>query len=316
METAKALQFDLQGRIVLTEVGTNNYLFSPLVPALCGAEKVYALAKDNSYGKARDIIHQCRQICAILDIGTIHFIENEIPVEILQEVDILTNSGNLRPINRDLLQHCKKNLVIPLMYEAWELRTSDVDIEYCRDHGFRVAGTWEDHPVLGVFGYSGLLAMKMAFEAGFEVEGNRIFVWSNDNFGKVISEKFTKEGGSVTLSKSKELFYEILPELDFVFLADYNETGDYFSEEGIFEISKILNANPDLHFIHLFGPIDYSYCLKNQIEIFPKKDGRKNVMSFTLGYVGLIPILKLQVGGYKVAVELLENKTSDLTQIL
>lgn len=316
IETAKALDLDLKGRTVLTEVGTHNYLFSPIVPALCGAEKVYALAKDNAYGKAYEVIQECRQICDKLDLRNVHFLEQTIPTEILPEIDILTNSGNLRPINKSLLQYCKKDLVIPLMYEAWEFRNSDIDIDYCKDHGFKVAGTWEDHPVLQVFRYSGLLAMKMAFNAGFEIEGNHIFVWSNDNFGKVISEKFIEEGGKVTLSNDPTLFYQMLPDLDFVFLADYFMEGSYLSNGGILDASRVVELNPDIVFVHLFGNVDYKYCLEQTIEVFPKYDGKRHVMSYTLGYIGLIPILRLQVGGYRVAFELLENKTSDLTQAL
>ena len=36
--------------------------------------------------------------------------------------------------------------VISLMYEAWEFRDTDVDLNYCKKNRIKIAGVWENHP--------------------------------------------------------------------------------------------------------------------------------------------------------------------------
>ena len=59
-------------------------------------------------------------------------------------------------------------------FEAWEARKEYVDIGYCNRRGIKVAGTNESHHQLNVFTQVGHLALKMAFEAGYEIYGNKI----------------------------------------------------------------------------------------------------------------------------------------------
>lgn len=315
-ETIKNLNVSIKEKIVLTEVGSDNYLFTPIIASLCGAAKVYALAKDSKYGKADEIINKCKVICKQFELNNIIFLQNELDITVLQEADIITNSGNLRPLDKDKLKFLKPSAVIPLMFEAWEIREEDIDLAYCKNNKIRVAGTWENHPSIRVFDYCGLLGMKMSMDAGFEIAGNRIVMWSDDEFGEVISKKFTTENAEVIHTTDLNFFYEVIKEIDFVFIANYDEQRNYFGDGGIFDWDKIKKINPDVYFIHLYGNLDYKYCCENQINISPKKNGRAMVMTHTLSYIGLIPILKLQVAGFKVAQELIHNNITSITQVL
>ncbi len=58
----KTLEIDLSGQTVLTEVGSNNYILSPIIPLLAGAKKVYAWTRDSRFGKSADIISECISI--------------------------------------------------------------------------------------------------------------------------------------------------------------------------------------------------------------------------------------------------------------
>lgn len=315
-ETINDLDVDISGKVVLTEVGSKNYLYTPIIASLSGASEVYAVAKNSRYGLAKDIIAECLTYCEKLQIKNIKFLEEDIPNTVLAQADIICNSGNLRPINEDKLKHCKQSVVIPLMYEAWEFRAQDVDLSYCKIKNIKVAGTWENHPKIKVFNYCGMLAVKMALEAGFEITGNNIIVWSDDHFGEVISQKFKDEKASVIQTVQIADFYNNLASVDFVFLADYDESGKYFGKDGIFDIKKIKELNPDISFIHLYGNIDIEFINSNNISIFPQQNGHAQVMTYTLGHVGLIPILRLQVAGLKVAQEMIANNYSPISQIL
>jgi hypothetical protein len=68
--------------------------------------------------------------------------------------------------------------------------------------------------------------------------------------------------------------------------------------------------------VHLYGAVDCGYAQNKGLSVYPPKNGGAQVMSETLGYVGLKPIVNLQVAGFKVAQELLQNQLSDLSQPL
>lgn len=310
----KSIGLDLSNEVVLTELGTNNYLFLPFIASMMGAKKVYALAKDNSYGFGEEVINQAKTLCDYFNLKNIVFLNNELPDFVFEDTTIVTNSGNLRPLNAQLLKKFKQNICIPLMFEAWEIREGDLDLAYCKENAIKVAGTWEHHADLDVFKYCGLLGLKLAFEAGFEISGNNILIYSDDDFGETIYAAFKTLGANVSLVHDFPSSEE-LKNTDFVFLCRYNETRNYFADSnGLIDWQSIKKSNPDLCYIHLYGNINFEFCYQHQVHVYPKKNGYAKVMSQTLGYVGLEPILRLQSAGLKVAMEMKHNKLSTLSQ--
>ena len=88
------------------------------------------LAKDNSYGKAK-VKEKLLSLAKNGVESKLTVFENKIPEDILSQIDIVTNSGNLRPLDKHFIGKLNKNCVIPLMYEAWEKRDSDIDFSEC-----------------------------------------------------------------------------------------------------------------------------------------------------------------------------------------
>lgn len=303
-------KLNLTGYTVLTEAGTGYYLLTPLIPLLAGASKVIVWVKDTRYGSADSIAEQLVRLLNDIDVhGRIEIRKNERNVSDVGSADIITNSGNIRPLDKDLLKFTKKNCVIPLMYEAWEVRKTDVDIDYCKDCGIPVAGTWENHPDIKVFDYSAVLAIKMAFEAGFPVFKNKIIVWSDDHFGETAVRGFKSVGAREVISTTDiDVFYNELSDTDFIFICSYHETRPYFGSQGIFTSEKITELNPNITFVHLYGNVSETYCLENGINIYPVRSGKEMLMTFTLAHVGIEPLIKLQVAGFKVAQEMKEDK--------
>ena len=152
-EVVSKLDLNLTGLNVLTEVGSNNYLYTPLIAAIAGAENVYAWCNDSPYGLASDVKKQLDFVSSFLELNTPIVVKmNEQVVEHIRTANIITNSGSIRPIDKSFLKHVDpSSCVIPLMYEAWELRESDIDIVECQKKGVKVAGTWESHPELSIF---------------------------------------------------------------------------------------------------------------------------------------------------------------------
>ncbi len=315
-KSIKKLDVDLSGLTVLTEVGSGSYVISPIIPLLAGAKKVYAWTADSRYGKAADIIEECLEIAKILGVeNQIEFSPNFKNPEQVKQADIITNSGFLRPLNEIILKDINPRCVIPLMYEKWELRDSDIDIAYCQQKNIKVAGTWENHPSIGVFTGVGHLAIKLCLEAGMEVYQNNIFIWSDDHFGEETETAFKKFGANkVYHSTKKEEFYTVLESLDILYLCDYDEKKSYFSEGGIFDLKKIKEINSSLTIVHLYGDVDHELLQKNEIKIYPAKRGHASLMTETLAYLGPNLIVNLQVAGYKVAQSMYHGKASDLAQ--
>lgn len=317
-KTINDLRLDLSGKRILTEIGSNDFSFTPLIPLLANAEKIFAFIKDSKYGNAHQIKESfISRFEHLHGINRIEIFCNHLPENAIDTADIITNSYPLRPLNESILAFSKKGVVIPLMYESWELRDGEVDIEYCKQNNIHVAGTWENHPEIKVFDFVSMLGIKLALNAGYEIRQNNIFVWSNDDFGEKISQGLKINGAKVFHGTNIDLFYEVLPSLDFIFLCDYRETKSYFDgEDSIFSIEKIKKNNNRLGIVHLYGNVNSHLLLSEGYNVFPRKDGFSNYMTETLSYSGQIPLLRLLTAGFKVGQELLDRKYSTLTQKL
>ena len=142
----QALELDLRGKTVLTEAASGAYIVTPILAAIAGA-KVFAFSKTTRYGKVEEIFSNTRSLADSfsefpLDIHLVDLLNPEI----IAQADIITNSGHLRPLTESLLKHAKDEVVIPLMYEAWEWRDADMDISYIRKRGIKIGATNERHP--------------------------------------------------------------------------------------------------------------------------------------------------------------------------
>jgi hypothetical protein len=203
------------------------------------------------------------------------------------------------------------------MFEAWEFRESDIDIEYCKTNNIKVAGTNEHHPSINVFDFLGPLALKLAFNSKMEILRNSILIWSDDDFGKVAYEAFKSAGADkVDMTIDTEQLYSQASGLDFIFICDYSESRVIIGDNGIFDLTILQQENPALTFVHLYGRVDPLFARKFDFNVYPEKQGYAQVMTETLGHVGLKPFIDLQVAGFKVGAELLNNKLSELSQPL
>lgn len=318
-ESIAVLKIDLSGQNVLTEAGSGYFLFTPIIARLAGAEKVFIWTKDSSYGNAKDIYSQFNEVLNILNLpNDFIWALNHRPVEHIQEADIITNLGFVRPINDEFLSLAKKNkAVVPLMCEAWELRENDVDISSCKYFGIKVAGTWENIPTLKIFDACGSLAIKIANEAGYEVYQNKIIIWSDDNFGEVIKKSFINHGAKeVICTTDFSTLLNNIEKTDFIFICKQSEKKAFFGEEGIIDVSEIIKINKRVGIIHIYGDIDNEYVKKMGLNIYPDRKGRSNIMTYTLSHLGPIPIINLHAAGLKVGELLIKNEKNDLVQLI
>lgn len=314
------LNLNLEGLTVLTEIGSSYYFYTPFIAALSGAKKVFAWTGTNSYFECNELVSQAVQLTQQLNLEhIIEFSVNEKPVTHIQEADVITNSGFLRPLDADFLAHCKKTVSISLMFEAWEIRESDIDIKFCIENGLQVGGIWENHPKLGVFESVGHLAIKLAMEAGHEIYQNQIIIWSDDDFGTVTEKYFNQlNPKKVIKTLDRQTVLENLAQTDFIYFCSNHEKRTILGNDSdaIFTWKELKELNPSISIVHLYGKFDLKTIGNENIQVYPEQNGRAEYMSKTLTYLGMKPTLNLLVGGMKVGEELNSKKLSTLTQLI
>ena len=117
---------DLNELVILTEAATGAYLYTPVMAALAGAKMVYAITSDSLFGTKEEVKAETLQVAKYWGVeDKIRVIFNK-EKEIVSECDIITNSGFVRPINRDMISWMKPTAVIPLMWEPWEFREGEL----------------------------------------------------------------------------------------------------------------------------------------------------------------------------------------------
>jgi len=181
---------DFSGLTIFTEAATGNYIFTPIIAALAGAEKVYAITKDSKHGKKETVKEKTLEVAKAFDVEDKIKIVYEKKPEYVQKCDIITNSGFVRPIDKKMIDSMKSTAVIPLMFETWEFREEDLDLEYCRRTEIPLLGTNEDHDKLKLFYSAGFLVSKLLFECGLEVYKNKFLIISSGKAGQSIQDFF------------------------------------------------------------------------------------------------------------------------------
>ncbi len=324
----KALQLDLKGKTVLTEAATGAYIVTPIIAALAGA-RVFAYSKTTRFGKLEEVFANTKLLAENfheypLDI---HYVENLSP-EIIAQADVITNSGHLRPLDNQLLAHAKDEMVIPLMYEAWEWRDADMDINYIRTRGFKMGATNERHPDVDVFSYLGDMALKQIFEAGLCAYRNKFVLLCNNDFGPYIARVLAGLcDGLAVIDKDENKTKYNPDEIDWIggfpdvkipasfrnaeaiIFTAYPFDQAWIGEKTAVSIQQIQSQLSDPYILRFAGDLDESLLSKKRVRIFPSHV-HSGHMGILPSAIGNDPIIRLQAGGLKVGELLSKGETN------
>ena len=322
-----ALELDLKGRTVLTEAASGPYIVTPVLAAIAGA-KVYAYSKTTRYGSVEEVFAGTRQLCEgfgdfALDI---QYVDSLLPQHI-NSADIITNSGHLRPLNQQMLKHAKDGMVIPLMYEAWEWREADMDIDYIRQRGFQLVATNERHPEVDVFNYLGDMALKQIFDAGICPYRNKFILLCNNDFGPFIAKVLAKVcAGLAVIGQDENKSKYALDQVDWIGgFPEFRVPPDYSDAEAIIftaypfdsnwlghdtpvKAEQIRSAIKDPLILRYCGDLDEKYVTEKSIRFYPAHvhSGHMGILPSAIGYD---PIIRLQSGGLKAGELALKRRT-------
>jgi hypothetical protein len=294
-EAVSRCELDLAGLTVLTEAASGAYVVTPVIAALAGAD-VCAVAASNAYTsepEIRELTARIARMAGVVD--RVELVSAKDPGSI-GAADIITNSGNVRPIDAETVSHMKPSAVVPLMYESWEYRGADVDLQACRDRGIVVAGTNERHPAVDVFSYLGQMAVLQLHEAGIPVRGSRILVLCDNDFAPFIVRDLEAAQATVTLTP-RPTAEEIPSDADAVVLALQPTTAPVLDAAG----SELLaRTAPGAVLVQYWGDADREALDARGVPVWPPRPPSAGHMGVLPSAVGPEPIVRLQSGGLKV----------------
>ncbi len=319
----KALTLNLNGYTVLTEAATGPYSMTAIIAAFAGAQ-VYAFAQTTSYGTIKKVFYEMQQKINSLGCPPIQLIDTLSP-KIISEADIITNSGHLRPLDQDKLQYLKKGAVASLMYEDWEIRDIDIDINCCNRQNIVVGAINERHQNVDVFSYLGDMAIKQIFDAGLTPCNNRFILICNNEFGPYIARRLKHlcQLGVIDKEENRGLYGEGIdwlssfPEVDIpaayaeseaVIFSAYPWDKIWIGNNGPIQIPDLASQLVRPFILRFAGDVDTVALKTSDIGYFPEyvKSGHMGILPSEIGYD---PIIRLQAGGLKVGELLLKNKT-------
>lgn len=302
IETIKDHNLDLSKKIVLTEAATGSYVVTPVIAAFSGADHVFAVTKTTRCGTVQDVRQITEQLSRIMNIHKkITIVENLTP-EIINQADIVTNSGHLRPIDIEFIKKMKKTAVIPLMMEAWEFRKQDLDIGSCRINNIAVAGTNERHSKIKVFNYLGIMAAKLLLDVGIPLYGSKVNLLCDNPFREYIEHSLTCLGSFVT---SFERFQDIkeFGNCDAFLVALKPQEKPVIS---LNEINVLKKNTSGTVVVQFWGDIDRERLDIEKISYWPINTPKPGHMGILPSSIGPDPVILLQCGSLKVA-EIMSN---------
>ena len=311
---------DLSGLVVLTEAASGYYSLTPLIAALAGADRVYSLTRDSRFGTAQDVSD------ATLAIGQRWGLANRIEVltdrgdDRISKADIITNLGFVRPLDAALLQRCKRTAVIPLMWETWEYRREDLDLDECRRLGICVLGTNEHHPDLQIFEYIGPLALKLLFEAGIEVFRSTLLVIGSGEFADHVVRAAGAAGAQCSRLKPESIeqdsvlkIRDAITRLDAVIIVEHNDRRVLIGNNGPIKPDELHSLNPALTVVHICGEVQRNELCVLGLNCWPERFAPAGHMSVATDYVGPKPIVDLHTAGLKVGEQLARARLTGLS---
>jgi hypothetical protein len=292
---------ELDGAIVLTEAATGAYVVTPVVAALAGARRVFALSRDTRYGTVADVTSATFDLADRGGVADRIEVVTEKTEQLVATADIITNSGHLRPLDARMIGWMRPDAVVPLMFEAWELDAGrvDVDVDALLARGIRTAGTNERNPAVDVFSYLGPMAVKQLTDAAVAVRHSRVLVVCDNPFADFLRDGLRSAGADVEVVAVPP--HSFVTDLDAVVVALRPTGGVVFGEA---DARRLGDAAPGAVVTQFWGDIDRDGLARAGVFYWPAHAPSAGHMGVLPSALGPEVIVRLQAGGLKVGAVL------------
>ena len=299
-ESIKKFNLNLEDKIVCTEAATGNYVVTPIIAALAGA-KVWAITKNSKYGSIEEVKSQTYKLADKFNISNKIIIVSSYDELEMDKIDILTNTGFNRPINKSVVNKLSSNCVIPLMWEPWEWRKEELDLQACYEKGIKVYGTNESDKRLKTMDYIGYIALYLLLKQKLTPFSSKILIVGCEKFASPIA-KILKNNNynykSVTVYNKS---ISNIAEYNAIIIAENSNNLKIIGNNESFINNKEISEYTVV--IHIAGNVDFSRG--NFIKI-PEAPAHFGYMSFTTDYIDSKAIIDLHAAGLKVAEGMLK----------
>ena len=285
-------KLNLSGKIVLTEAASGNYVVTPIIAALSGA-KVIAITKESKFATIDEVKKQTYKLAKTFNVEDNITIVNDKDRIDYKKLDIVTNTGFVRPIDKNMIDKLSSSCVIPLMWEPWEYRESDLDLEYCLKKGIKVYGTNENDPRLQTMKYIGFTVLSFLLENKMSPFSSKVLILGNKHFANPIAEVLKINGYTF------DCFYTYKEHIDIkkyntIIIAEHENNKLLIGNNAFITKEDLTNKQ---YIIHICGNVDFSN-VKCKVNITtPAKFG---YMSFTTDYIDSQAVIDLHTAGLKV----------------
>jgi hypothetical protein len=293
----ESLSLDLRGARVITESASGPFAVTAAIAAFAGA-RVEAIAADSQYGSARDAASQTVAIAR--ELGVADRIQIVSRTEAAFELaDIVTNLGSVRPLDQTIVSRLQPGTVIPVMYDARELRANDIDLDACRERGVRVVGTFEEHPNFNIFRYIGPLALKLIEDFTTLPNARQVALVGNDLFAPYLIPSLESAFSKVVhLARWEHLTQRVVVETDLFIFSDYCGELGSMSDHADPDVLKYSGKKQMLQFT---GGMDSNVMGASGWRLVPSRSIESHRMFHTLAYLGMEPVVELHACGLKTA---------------
>ncbi|HEY7116355.1 MAG TPA: hypothetical protein VH475_07210 [Tepidisphaeraceae bacterium] len=300
-------RLDLRDSVVLTEAASGAYVVTPILAAMAGARRVFAMTRPTRYGSVEEVTAGTTELARAAECDDRIEIITELTPQIIGQADIVTNSGHVRPIDARFISRMKPGAVIPLMYEAWEYRTDDLDLSGCRERGITVGGTNERIPQVDVFSYLGVMAVKLLLDAGVSVYGSHLLVLCDNPFAPYIERGLLGAGATVQMARDLGTAITDRAPVDAILVAMHPRKEPVIAAA---DAAAIAARWPGAVLAQYWGDVDRDALVVAGVVCWPERAPHAGHMAILPSGVGPESIVRLQSGGLKVGEVLLRAARS------
>lgn len=301
-DSIKKFMLNLSDKIVLTEAATGNYAVTSVISAIAGAQKVFALSRDSRYGSVEEVIKQTYELADEFHVKDKINIVTTIDMVPLDRIDILTNTGFLRPIDRNLISKLSSKCVIPLMYEPWEFRQGEIDLEACHEKGIKVYGTNESDERLKTFEYIGFGVLYFLLEEGITPFNSRILLIGCKKFVYPVLKILLQNQYKVEPVTEYETSIERVSQYSAIVILEHERDILVVGERNKAYITKE-DIGEDTLVIHVSGNVDFKDA---DFKYVPEEIKPFGYMSIRADFIDPQAVIDLHTAGLKVAEGMLK----------
>ncbi len=316
-EAITAFDLDLSELSVYTEAATGGFAATAATAIAAGAETVYALAENSSYGSAADARTHTKQLAKhVGDEQNLVFPEQKRRQD-FAAADIVTNTGFVRPIDNQIVDWLDSNTSVPLMYEPWEFRADDMDIDALWDNGNPVLGTDESDSRVETQQYLQPLAAKIMFECNLEIYQGAFIIVGDGRMARRAAD-LEALGATVVRINPNDIVSgstvfdsidsELIERLDALVVVDHDTDRLLVGEGGLVNPHKLSRLTRGATVIHICGSVSASDLDAAGLRYVPEDPAPPKTMSYNTGYLGPRPIVDLHAAGLRVGADLVREQ--------